>query len=152
MASAINFKSFLSIHTESKISPNLGNIISSETEKKDRKSVVEELRMRQFYMPVNFHLCSISGSKTFSSANKELIFPRFCLKPLIVSFTLWCTANFRCSFIISCSRCPSSSKFRCVSTTGVKNSCGSLLRRHFGAWKQLHINRKIVLTSIFAEV
>lgn len=129
MASGINFKSFLSIHTESKISPNLGNIISSETEKKDRKSVVEVLRLRQSYMPVNFHLCLISGSKTFSSANKELIFPRFHLKLLIVSFTLWCTAKSRCSFIIS--RCPCSSKFRCVSTTGVKNSCGSLLGRHF---------------------
>lgn len=156
MASGISFKSFLSIHRESKISPNLRNSICSETEKKGRKSVVEVLRLRQSYMPVNFHLCAIPGSKTCSSANEELIFPRLHRKPLIVTSTLWCTAHFRCSFIISCSRCPSSSKFRCVSTTGVKNSCGSLLRRHFRArtsvWRQLHINRKIVLTSAFAEV
>lgn len=116
MASGINFQSFLSIHTESKISPNLRNIISSETEKKNRKSVVEVLRLRQSYMPVNFHLCAISGNKFFSSANGELVFPRIHLKPPIVSFTLWCTANFRGSFIISCCRCPSSSKFMCVST------------------------------------
>lgn len=100
-------------------------------------------------------LCN-SWKQNCSSANEELIFPKLHCKPLIVTSTLWCTAHFRCSFIISCSRCPSSSKFRCVSTTGVKNSCGSLLRRHFRArtsvWRQLHINRKTVLTSAFAEV
>lgn len=87
------------------------------------------LRLRQSYMTVNFHLCAISGNKIFSPANEELIFPRFHLKPLIVSFILWCTANFRCSFTISCSRCPSSFKFRCVSTTSVNNSCCSLQKK-----------------------
>jgi len=75
--------------------------MTSNIEEKDGKSVMGVVKLRQSYMPVNFHLRAISGNKTAetccSSANEGLFFPGLLLKPLMVSFTLQCTAYFRCT-------------------------------------------------------
>lgn len=52
--------------------------MTSEIEEKDGEGVMGAVRVRQPYMPVNFQLCAISGSKVAetycSSANEGLIF------------------------------------------------------------------------------
>lgn len=77
--------------------------MTSEIEEKDGESVRGAVRLRQSYMPVNFQLCAISGSKVAetccSSANEGLIFPVLHFKPLMVSFFLQCAAYFRRTFV-----------------------------------------------------
>lgn len=62
-----------------KIPPHPRSSMTSEIEQKDGESVIGVVRLRQSYMPVNFQLCAISGSKAAetccSSANEGLIFP-----------------------------------------------------------------------------
>lgn len=109
-ASGIHFKSFLRVCTQSRDFLRAFQSSSTPEELYDLQNCRERQwkhdggsKAKAIYMPVNFQLCAISGSKAAetycSSANEGLIFPGLHLKPGIVNFILQCAAYFRCTFV-----------------------------------------------------